>query len=206
MKSEILLALKNYYSEKLKLHGPTYKGADWGTLQAQQLSFVQLARLLPEAPYTLLDYGCGYGGLYDFLSENDSQVQYSGYDISEEMINHARQLHGSKDAAWINTLPEKALFDYVIACGVFSVRLNIPQSEWEEHMLQTLHKLDSLSSKGFAFNSLTSYSDPHLMKDYLYYPDPCFLFDYCKKHFSRYVSLVHDYPKYEFAIIVRKDI
>jgi len=206
MNEQIQKLLNGYYSEKLKLHGPVYKGADWGSLQAQQISFAQLSRLITAEDPSLLDYGCGYGALYDFLKEQQLKTRYTGFDISEEMLAHAKKLHATENAEWIGCLPKNALYDYVIACGIFSIRLDIPTAEWEEHTLQTLQKINALSKKGFAFNSLTSYSDAHLMKDHLYYPDPAFLFDYCKKHFSKYVSLIHDYPKYEFVIIVRKDV
>ena len=59
-------------------------------------------------------------------------------------------------------------------------------------------------ASGFAFNCLTSYSDAHKMRDYLYYADPCALFDLCKRRYSRYVALLHDYKLYEFTILVRK--
>ena len=38
----------------------------------------------------------------------------------------------------------------------------------------------------------------------LYYADPCALFDYCKRNFSRNVALLHDYKIYDFTLIVRK--
>jgi SAM-dependent methyltransferase len=206
MKENIEQLISGYYAEKLKVHGPNYKGADWGSLQAQQMSFDQLSKVILSDSPSILDYGCGYGALFDYLRERDLKTKYTGYDISEEMISQAKALHKNEDAEWISAMPEKTLYDYVIACGIFSVKLDVPVREWKQHTLSTLDKLNSISKKGFAFNSLTSYSDAHLMKDYLYYPDPCFLFDYCKKHFSRYVSLIHDYPKYEFVIIVRKEV
>ncbi|MFX7953370.1 class I SAM-dependent methyltransferase, partial [Acinetobacter baumannii] len=58
---------------------------------------------------------------------------------------------------------------------------------------------------GFSFNCLTSYSDEDRKRDYLYYADPCQLFDLCKRRYSRQVALLHDYGLYEFTILVRKD-
>ena len=72
-------------------------------------------------------------------------------------------------------------------------------------MWQTLAAINSLSGKGFAFNVLTKYSDPEFMRTDLYYADPLFLFDYCKAKFSTFVSLIHDYPLFEFTILVRKE-
>ena len=56
----------------------------------------------------------------------------------------------------------------------------------------------------FAFNCLTSYSDPERMQPYLYYSDPLRLFDHCKRRYARDVALWHDYGAYEFMIVVRK--
>jgi hypothetical protein len=43
------------------------------------------------------------------------------------------------------------------------------------------------------------------MRDDLYYADPRVIFDHCKRSFSRWVALLHDYGLYEFTIIVRRD-
>ena len=71
-------------------------------------------------------------------------------------------------------------------------------------MLRTLAAINGLSKRGFAFNVLTKYSHPEFQRPDLYYADPLFLFDYCKTKFSRFVTLLHDYPLYEFTLLVRK--
>ena len=57
-----------------------------------------------------------------------------------------------------------------------------------------------------AFLLLTKYSEKEYMRDNLYYADPLFIFDYCKRNFSKQVALLHDYGLYEFTILVKKDI
>jgi hypothetical protein len=52
---------------------------------------------------------------------------------------------------------------------------------------------------------LTSYADREKQRSDLYYADPMFFFDYCKRRFSPRIALLHDYPLYEFTILVRKD-
>ena len=64
--------------------------------------------------------------------------------------------------------------------------------------------MNQISTKGFSFNVLTSYSDKEFMRDYLYYANPLDLFDYCKKNFSKQVALLHDYNLYEFTLLIRK--
>jgi hypothetical protein len=94
--------------------------------------------------------------------------------------------------------------DYVISSGIFNVKLALNSDDWINYIINTLHDFDSLSHKGFAFNALTSYSDVEYMRENLYYTDPLFIFDYCKRNFSHSVSLLHDYGLYEFTIIVKK--
>ena len=75
--------------------------------------------------------------------------------------------------------------DYGIASGIFNVRLERSDVEWRDYLETTLNVLDRTSHLGFAFNCLTSYSDTDKMRDYLYYADPCALFDLCKRRYSR---------------------
>ena len=64
--------------------------------------------------------------------------------------------------------------------------------------------MNDVSLKGFAFNVLTLYSDVEKRRFDLHYADPLALFDHCKRYYSRFVTLLHDYPLYEFTILVRK--
>jgi hypothetical protein len=78
--------------------------------------------------------------------------------------------------------------------------------DWRAYVLSTIHELNRRATKGFSFNILTSYSDAEFMQRHLFYADPTWLFDYCKQQFSRWVALLHDYPLYEFTVIVRNDV
>lgn len=54
------------------------------------------------------------------------------------------------------------------------------------------------SVKGFSFNLLSTYAD--WKENHLFYGDPTYFFDYCKRNFSKKVFLLHDYPLYEWTI------
>lgn len=194
-----------YYRDKLLQHGPTARGVDWNSEDSQRLRFEQLLKVLSNSePFTVNDYGCGYGALADFLCEKGFSCQYAGVDVSPEMIEAARKMH--QDKPWVGFSCEKCpVSDYTLASGIFNVRLDVPIEEWLRYVLFTIDQMSTLSIKAFAFNALTNYSDPRRMRSHLFYANPCFLFDYCKKNLSRHVALLHDYGLYEFTIIVRKD-
>ena len=202
----ILASVQEYYDEKIRTHGPTARGVDWNSQDSQQLRFAQLLKLIDHnRPFTLNDFGCGYGALVDYLQQENFQFQYAGFDISPEMIAKAAELHPTSDRIdFVNNKAQLREADYTVASGVFNVKLNTTGAEWKEYILTTLDTMNSLSRAGFAFNALTKYSDAEFMREDLYYSDPLFLFDHCKTKYSKFVALLHDYPLYEFTILVRK--
>ena len=101
-------------------------------------------------------------------------------------------------------MSENDIHDYTIASGVFNMKLETTDEEWKNYVINTIGTMNKLSKKGFSFNMLTSYSDKEFMRDDLYYADPLFFFDYCKKNFSKNIALLHDYQLYDFTIVVRK--
>jgi SAM-dependent methyltransferase len=156
-------------------------------------------------PFSVNDFGCGYGALIDYLRRRQCTFKYCGFDISPQMRKKAREVHGNAEGiCFVERESELAPADYTVASGIFNGKFETLLPDWEAYILETLATLDALSHKGFAFNLLTRYSDPELMRADLYYADPVFLFDYCKTRFSRFVTLLHDYPLYEFTILVRK--
>ena len=59
------------------------------------------------------------------------------------------------------------------------------------------------SAKGFACNFLTSYADAPMMRGDLFYADPSEVLRHCLGRFGRHAAVLHDYPLYEFTIMVR---
>jgi SAM-dependent methyltransferase len=194
-----------YYSAKLAEHGATARGVDWNGEESQELRFAQLAKAIDaEGRFTLNDYGCGYGALARFLAGLGYEFAYTGFDIAPAMVERARQeLAGRDDVRVVGRDQELEPADYTLASGIFNVKLDAPAGEWERYVHRTLDRLAELSTRAFAFNMLTSYSDPERMRDDLWYADPRDVFDRCKRRYSRHVALLHDYGLYEFTTIVR---
>lgn len=203
---DLLSEVAAYYTAKLAEHGPTPRGVDWNTAESQALRFEQLVRIIDSAgPFSLNDIGCGYGALLDFLAARHADFSYTGVDVSAGMIQAASQRHQARTSArFIHAAAPGEGADYGIASGILNVRLSRPADEWIEYIKGVLDVLDRTSTRGFAFNCLTSYSDQDRMRSDLYYADPCVLFDLCKRRYSPHIALLHDYGLYEFTILVRK--
>lgn len=207
MKNEkILNEVNSYYTDKILKNGMTPQGVDWNSIESQELRFEILSGNIDYSkPFSVIDYGCGFGSMFDFYKTRANDFTFYGFDISEEMIVNAREAHkANANAKWFTDIKEVPAADYVIASGIFNVRLSNNDADWLAYILETLNTINEKSTKGFSFNMLTKYSDAEYMKDYLYYADPLFIFDHCKRHFSKWVALKHDYPLYEFSISVKK--
>jgi SAM-dependent methyltransferase len=202
----LLSEVAMYYSKKLSEHGEGPRGVDWNGEESQALRFKQLCKIIDTSNhFSINDLGCGYGALNDFLSNHYNSFLYSGIDVSENMIQAAKQRYQNKtQARFVLSSEPDQIADYGVASGIFNVRLGRSDGEWQAYLETTLDILNRTSRLGFAFNCLTSYSDADKMRDYLYYSDPCVLFDLCKKRYSKKVALLHDYGLYEFTILVNK--
>jgi hypothetical protein len=202
--------LNRYFSDKLDAFGATPKGVDYNGPEAQAIRFEQLAKVInPDRHFSVIDYGSGYGAMLDFLNTKGWQFEYWGIDLIEKMVLAGRKTHETLSNAHFTTNEREApVADYLLAGAIFNIKLGAAYDEWREFSVQTLHRMDALCSRGFAFNMLTKYSDADRIAQNpnLYYGDPLYYFDYCKRNFSRHVALLHDYGLYDFTILVRKTL
>src|SRR3954453_20757562 len=57
----------DYYSGKIRQHGPTPAGVDWRDREGQEARFDGLLKIVDPPATSLIELGCGYGALYDYL-------------------------------------------------------------------------------------------------------------------------------------------
>jgi len=196
--------VRDFFTSTVTAHGATHRGVDWNSVESQVLRFRELLRICTSDSFSIIDYGCGYGALAQYLLDQGIDSVYQGFDVSEAMIAHARELFGSDCSArsFSSSLDALKPADFTVASGVFNKKLDTPPLEWEKYVKASLEHMASLSLRGFAFNMLSAYSDEDKKRSDLYYGSATAFFEYCRR-FSKRVALLHDYPLYEFTIHVR---
>lgn len=202
--------LNEYFTKKLETFGVTAKGVDYNGEQARQIRFAELVKIIdPAKPFSVIDYGCGYGAMFEYLYAKGWDFDYHGVDLIGKMVLAGRENYKNFSNAHFTTHEaDLPVTDYLVAAGIFNIKLESPYDEWQDFICNTLLRMNALCSKGFSFNMLTKYSDADRMAERpdLFYGDPLFFFDFCKRNFSRSVALLHDYGLYDFTILVRKDV
>ena len=203
---DILDQVGKLYSESLKEHGIDSKAVGWTTGDGQKLRFDKLVEVInnKNESFSVNDLGCGYGAMFQYFEKNNFNISdYNGYDISEEMLISAKEEIGNNPKIKLFNNPKlQSKADYSFVSGIFNVRFEGDDESWTKFIENTLIDLNANSIKGFAFNVLTSYVD--YKEPHLYYADPMYFFDFCKKNFSKKVSILHDYDLWEFTIVVKK--
>ncbi len=206
--SPLIDDVERYYSDRVTRFGATPEGVDWNGAAGQRLRFERLLAVVRDeaTPFSINDYGCGYGGLLDLLHERGADAAYTGFDVSRPMIEAARERYaGDTGARFIHERGELVPADYTVASGIFNVRMERDETEWSRYVVDTLADMVAVSRRGVAFNALTSHSDREHMRGDLHYADPAQMLEHCLRTFSRNVTLDHDYELYEFTVIVRLD-
>lgn len=150
------------------------------------------------------DFGCGVCDMHHYLNLQGIKHDYSGTEVIQEMVDHAKQKYPGIKVYNRDVLKEEVTdkYDIVVFSGGLYLPGSIPHKEWEVFVYQIIHKMWEMSKIGMSFNLLTTYSD--YRNDHLFYIDPKEMFDYCIKNFSRFVTLDHSYPLYEWTITIFK--
>lgn len=200
--------IKALYTSNLSETGVKSKAVGWNSPESQAMRFDKLTGVIEDrsGPVSVNDYGCGYGAHLAYLvKECGIQVkEYVGYDLSEEMLAAARsELSWFTGDLSLNCSSEiSTIADYTFVSGTFNVRFEADDCQWQSFIEKKLDEINACSRYGFSFNLLSTYVD--WREEHLFYGDPCYWFDLCKRKFSKRVALLHDYPLYEWTILVIK--
>jgi hypothetical protein len=203
-----LKEIEALYSDNVRKLGHTAKSVGWKDEATHRLRFDKLVNGLiadDDAAFTVNDLGSGYGAMFRYLDQRYGArfSHYHGYEISDAMIQSCHEFVGVDDRLQIHkTDSPTEVADYSFVCGTFNVRFKANDAEWGEYVKDMILRLADKSTRGFSFNLLSTYVD--YTQPQLFHADPCMFFDFCKKNVSRKVTLVHDYPLFEWSMIVLK--
>jgi SAM-dependent methyltransferase len=190
-----------YYSRALAVHGCTPRGVDWASQESQELRFrTLLAGAEWSCAPTLLDYGCGYGALATYLDRLGIACKYVGFDVAPSMIDAARKANPGH--VFTGAASELAPVEYVVASGIFNVKLDTPTPVWERYVHRTLGLLASLARRSLSFNMLPPASAPRFSRPDLYYADPEAVVSFCEQRLGHETSLQEDYGLWEFTVTI----
>lgn len=204
----IAASMKSHYQMTFSTHGPTSKGADWGKEQELTLRYRTMLKVMDydhgeqiHHP-SVLDVGCGFGGLASFAASTGCNASFTGIDLVQGMLECAAARHPQHEwiQADIMSHDFSKDFDYVVCNGILTQKLDIGQQAMEDYAVALVERMFSLSRHGIAFNIMSD--RVNFTVSNLFYLDPLQMLRHCLDHLSRKVVLDHAYPLYEYTIYV----
>ncbi len=204
--AEISKAMETHYSATFAKHGATSRGVDWGPEDQCALRYSKMLEVIPdrerakEQNFELLDVGCGFGGLLGHATQAGLQLNYSGLDVSQPLVEQGRALY--PNAQWMQgdvlQVDDAQRYDYVVCNGILTQKLKASHLEMNAYAHAVIRKLFGLCKKGAAFNVMSTHVN--FQADNLYYHSPVEMLAFCLGNLTRKVRLDHAYPLYEYTV------
>lgn len=200
------ISVAEFYNTRFDEFGVSIKSTGWGSIESQRLRFQVLFRGINPKGKTILDVGCGLGGLLPFLQEaTNGDFTYIGIDVADKLVYAAAELHGGRNRKFLVGDVFSAASAYPLSpdISVLSGALTYNAPGIERYALDTMEKMYEISKEAACLNFLSSYVDYELEKNKHYSPES--VFEEAKK-ISKRVNLYHDYPLYEFTVQLFKPL
>lgn len=207
--NKISKALREHYAEKFADYGATPEGVDWGSdVQKMLLRYDKMLDVIQKPlayKPTLLDVGCGFGGLCSYTIKNNIEIDYTGIDIVENMIEWAVKNVSDGEFLLGDILHEEfpRKYDYVICNGILTQKLDTPGLKMDEFAGELIRKLFSICKVGVAFNVMTT--KVNFYSNNLYYRNPAELLAWCMSEISTKIRIDHAYPLFEYTVYLYRE-
>lgn len=192
---------KNYFEARFARYGENVKSL-WGSKDSQFERFEVLTQIGNLEGKSILDVGCGFGDLYDFLVNHKKICIYNyiGIDAVPKFAGIAKERYPGATFVVTDILDSNLRYqvDYALASGIFF----LPDSCWENRMIQICLKMFALSKCGIAVNYLSKFSPNK--DDLSFYADPSRVTKLMMERLYHKIVLRHDYRANDFTIYVYK--
>jgi len=170
----------------------------------QDLRFRAIDEFITRDGITILDYGCGLGHLFSYLSEFEQRLTYVGVDMVSEFVSACTKKF-SGQASFKLLPPEQEIpggFDIVFASGVFNIKYGDPATS-KQYVFERMQQLMAASTNVFICDFLSENVDFRQCGAQHFSVSE--IAEFCVSRLSRRFVIRHDLRPYEFTLIAFKD-
>lgn len=183
-------------------HGYHPNALYWSNTAIQTLRFDYLIKIGIKTGDSVLDVGCGFGDLADYLRKQEKYVDYTGIDLSPELLKAGHERYPDislLEGDLFDVDPRPASYDYVVLSGA----LNRDIEDNGKYAYKTITRMFETCRKGLAFNLLDARHEWTKSRWDLqsFYPEQMLKF---VKKCSPNVQLYDNYLDNDFTILIWK--
>ena len=207
--TKIASTLSNKVVEFFKEHGDNSAGVGWFKPEVSDGRYAAHAAVIKDKKEkaTLLDFGCGLAAFYTWLKENGYEgIEYTGLDKGDDYVVACKsKFPGIKFIQGEILDDENAFgnFDYIVLCGIFTMKLDISNDEMWEYLKTLVRKVWQKADKGISFNCTSPFVDWE--REDLYHLPFEKVLKFVNDELSRDFEIKAHYANsYEYTVIVNK--
>lgn len=208
MKNPTFENQKRIFSKLYATHRGSPMATSSETAEHKRLRFDLITDLVrADDDFSIHDVGMGLADLYAFMREkfDDKSFMYSGTEIICEYVEEVARRHPeiqvfNRDIA--QEAPTES-YDWVVLSGVFHQRRESTIPEWEAFASELLKNCFSMARKGIAWNFISPFVDFYQTE--VYYSNMYKWIQFIRDDLSRFFSLRHDYPLFEYTLYVYQE-
>lgn len=190
------------HRDSLALHGCTAEALHWASRGRQKVRFKVLAGIGLASGDSLLDVGCGFADMLDWLHSHRLEVDYTGVDLSPDIIAHAARRHPDAKLLCGDLFDfpfEAESFDWVVLSGTLNWQLHDDGA----YALRVIARMFALCRFGVAFNMLDVRNrEMHELHELVAF-DPHAMLDLCTRITPDCICRT-DYLENDFTIYMRR--
>ena len=193
------LAYVERYERRLREHGHAPETLGWRPGR-ERARFGVTAHVVAETgARSLLDVGCGFADLLDFLRETGWDGEYHGIDLVPGLLAEARRRHPALplEEADIADYEPGRTFDVVVASGVFNFRLEAEDNR--DHIARSVERMLELARHAVCVDFLSTNVD--YRHPGAWHTDPAWALELGRR-LSAHARIRDDYLPFEFALVV----
>ena len=155
---------------------------------------------------SILDFGCGFAGLKKHIDGLGLDLDYTGADAGKSFIDFCRSEIPESNFHYLksnNDISSLGSFDYVVCCGVWTVKNEVKHEDMFSMFSEDIKKLWKITNKGIAFNLMATHVDWE--RDDLFHVSMDTLAGFLCKEVTRDFVIRNDYGLYEYTVYLRKN-
>ena len=195
--------ISSYY-KKFDKEFEDYKRLGWESKDAHMRRFGIFADNVDLHGKKLLDVGCGLGNLYGYLKQKGVEVDYTGVDILEKMIEDSISKYPEAKFLCMDIFKENTFsegeFDVIYASGIFNLNLGNNLD-----FLNSALELFFILSKDVVCFNLLHVKSPNREERYFYMsPDKAEEIARNKARYPIDIRILENYLDNDFTVICER--
>lgn len=199
----------NLYKQKFEKFGVDSRSLQWKTKGAAHQRFRQFWSEIDFDNKSVLDIGCGFGEMGNFLTKRYKNVVYKGVDIMPEFIESGKKLYPQltleTEDFFTQTKPinSNSKFDVLICSGALNSNFGDKQ-ENIEFRKNAIKRMFDDTANICAFNMSGGHpAKENSIENNIWYADSLEILEYCMS-LTRRVILKQNYHPTDFTIFMYK--